>query len=57
MPTIKLINNLPNKVSYDEIMAEIYFKQRVDKSLKQIEEGRVISHKDAKRRILKYASI
>jgi len=51
---IKTINSLPDEVGYDEIMAEIYFRQKVDKSLKQIEEGKVISHKDAKKRISKW---
>ncbi|MGA1840210.1 MAG: hypothetical protein ACMUIU_06245 [bacterium] len=59
MPTIKeevvkMIKNLPDEVGYDEIMAEIYFKQKVDKSLKQIDEGKVISHKEAKKRIEKW---
>ena len=59
MPTIKeevvkMIKNLPDEVGYDEIMAEIYFKQKVDKSLKQIDEGKVISHEEAKKRIEKW---
>jgi len=59
MPTIKeevvnMIKNLPDEVGYDEIMAEIYFKQKVDKSLKQIDEGKVISHDEAKKRIEKW---
>ena len=53
---IKTINDLPDEVGYDEIMAEIYFRQKVDKSLKQIEDGKIISHQDAKRRISKYTS-
>lgn len=48
---IKMINNLPDEVGYDEIMAEIYFKQKVDKSLVQIEEGKTISHEEAKKRM------
>ena len=30
---IKIVTNLSDDVDYDEIMAEIYFKQKVDKSL------------------------
>ncbi|MEK7814194.1 MAG: hypothetical protein AAB296_10570 [Candidatus Desantisbacteria bacterium] len=51
---IDMISNLPNEVDYDEIMAEIYFRQKVDKSLKQVEEGKVISHKEAKERLSKW---
>lgn len=59
MPTIKqeiieMINKLPDQADYDEILAEIYFRQKVDKSLKQIEEGKVVSHEEAKKRILKW---
>lgn len=42
----------PDEADYDEILAEIYFRQKVDKSLKQIKDGRVISHEEAKERIL-----
>lgn len=48
---IRLIKTLPDEVDYDKIMAEIYFRQKVDKSLKQIEQGKVISHEQAKKRI------
>jgi hypothetical protein len=51
---IKMIKTLPDKVGYDKIMAEIYFKQKVDGSLKQIEQGKVVSHEQAKKRIAKW---
>jgi len=51
---IKMISNLPDEVGYDEIMAEIYFKQKVDKSLVQVEEGKVISHEETKKRMSKW---
>lgn len=51
---IGMIEKLPDEVDYDEIMSEIYFKQKVDKSLTQIEEGEVISHEEAKKRMSKW---
>lgn len=51
---IKLIKSLPDKVDYNDIMAEIYFKQKVDKSLKQIKEGKVVSHNEAKKKLAKW---
>ena len=51
---VRMVSNLPDEVGYDEIMSEIYFRQKVDKSLKQIEEGKVISHEEAKKRISKW---
>ncbi len=59
MPTIKeeviqMLSGLPDEVDYDEIMAEIYFRKRVDKSLKQIEEGKTITHEEAVSRLSKW---
>jgi len=51
---IEMIKKLPDEVGYDDIMAEIYFRQKVDKSLKQIEEGKVISHEEVNQRISKW---
>jgi len=51
---IEMISNLPDEVGYDEIMAEIYFRQKVDKSMMQIEEGKVISHEETKKRMSKW---
>jgi predicted transcriptional regulator len=51
---IEMSNNLPDEVDYDEIMAEIYFRRKVDKSLKQIDEGKIVSHEDAKQRLAKW---
>lgn len=51
---IEMIGKLPEEADYDEIMAEIYFKQKVDRSLKQIKEGKVIDHEEAKKRLSKW---
>lgn len=51
---IEMIGKLPEEADYDEIMAEIYFKQKVDRSLKQIKEGKVIDHEEAKERLSKW---
>jgi predicted transcriptional regulator len=51
---MEMISKLPEDVEYDEIMAEIYFKQKIDKSLQQIEDGKVLSHDEAKERLSKW---
>ncbi len=51
---IDMIKELPEGVDYDDIMAEIYFKQKVDKSLKQIDEGKVIPHEEVKKRMSRW---
>ena len=50
---INMISHLPNECDYDDIMAEIYFKQKVDQGLKEIQAGKVISHEEAKKRLHK----
>ncbi len=51
---IEMIRNLPDEAGYDDIMAEIYFRQKVDKSLKQIDEGKTLSHEEVKQRMSKW---
>jgi len=51
---IKMINNLPDDSDYDDIMAEIYFRQKIDQGLKQVKEGQTISHKEVKKRLAKW---
>jgi len=51
---INLINNLNDDCNYDDIMAEIYFKQKVEEGLHQVHEGKVISHDEAKQRLAKW---
>ncbi len=51
---IRMVSELSDDAGYDEIMAEIYFRQKVDESLKQIGEGNIICHEEAKKRISKW---
>ncbi len=44
----KLINKLPDKATWDDIMYEFYKKLTV--ALKAAEEGHVISHEEIKKR-------
>lgn len=49
---IKLIDNLPDNVTWDDIMYELYVKKKLAVGLKAAEEGHVVSHEDAKKRLL-----
>ncbi len=50
---IKLIENLPDDLSWDDIIYEMYVKKKIDTGLKAIEEGKVIPHDDVKKRFAK----
>jgi len=52
---IDLISGLPDECSLADIMAELYFKQKVEKGLNDIEEGRVLSHDDVRERMARWA--
>ncbi len=48
----KLIDNLPDQATWDDIMYEFYVKKKLTVALKAAEEGRVVSHEKARKRLL-----
>lgn len=47
-----LIDKLPDTATWDDIMYELYVKKKIAAGLKAAEEGRVVSHGDAKKRLM-----
>ena len=48
---IQMIQDMPDSISINDIMAELYFKEKVDAGLQALDEGRGIEHQEAKNRI------
>jgi hypothetical protein len=48
----KLIDKMPEKATWDDIMYEFYVKQKVAVALKAADEGKIISHKEVKKKLL-----
>jgi predicted transcriptional regulator len=48
---IQMIQSLPEDVSIDDIMAELYFKIQVDVGLKELDEGKGIPHEEVEKRM------
>ncbi len=48
----QIIDHLPDQASWDDIMYELYVKQKIEKGLNAIEQGHTVSHEEAKRRLL-----
>lgn len=48
---IKMIEELPEDITVSNIMAELYLRQNVDEGLKELDEGKGVSHEEAKRRL------
>ena len=51
---LDLIQKLPDEVTTDAIMEELYFKQQVDKGLQDVAEGRVLTHQELKERLTRW---
>ena len=50
---IELIENMPDDLSWDDIIYEMYVKKKIDIGLKAAKEGQTISHEDVKKRFAK----
>ena len=48
----KLIDNLPDQASWDDLMYEMYVRKKIDEGIKAANEGKLISHKDVKKRFV-----
>ena len=48
----ELIEHLPDTATFDDIMYEFYVRQKIEAGLKAVNEGRTLSHDDARKRLL-----
>ena len=48
----RIIDQLPDQATWDDIMYELYVKQKIEAGVAAADEGRVIPHEEAKRRLL-----
>ena len=53
--TIQLIEMMPDDCTVEDILYELYLKQKVDKGLQEIREGRVMEHEEVQQRISKWS--
>lgn len=51
---MQIIQSLPEEVTVDDIMAELYFKLQVDTGLKELDEGKGIPHEEIEKRMSKW---
>lgn len=51
---IRLIESLPDDVTVNDIMAELYFKLQVDAGLKELDEGKGIPHEEIEKRMSRW---
>lgn len=51
---LELIRKLPDDVTLADIMAELYFRQKVDHGLAELDAGKGIPHEQARERLQKW---
>jgi predicted transcriptional regulator len=51
---IQMIQSLPEEISIDDIMAELYFKLQVDAGLKELDAGKGIPHEEVEKRMSRW---
>lgn len=51
---LEMISRMPDDASVADIMAELYFRQKVDEGLRQLDDGEGITHQEAKSRLAKW---
>jgi len=51
---MEMIARLPDDASVEDIMAELYFRQKVDEGLRQLDAGEGLEHEHAKQQLGKW---
>ncbi len=46
----QLVRDLPEQASWDDLMYEIYVRQKVEEGLRAVEQEQVLTHDEVKRR-------
>jgi len=51
-----MIQKMPEETSVDDIMEELYFRKKVGTGIEELDRGKSISHKEAKKHLKKWLS-
>ena len=51
---LKVIERMPEDASLEDLMYELYFRQRVDRGLRELEKNKTVSHEDVKRSVSRW---
>ena len=50
----KILDEIPDDATYEDIHYHIYVRQKIEKSLQAAQEGRVLSQEEVERRMAKW---
>ena len=52
--TLQLVERLDDDVSFEDIIYQLYVLEKIQRGMKDAQEGRVISHEEAKQRLSRW---
>jgi len=50
----QMLDDLPEDASYEDIQYRIYVRQKIEKSLAEVERGEIVSHEEARKRLARW---
>jgi predicted transcriptional regulator len=50
----KILDRIPDDVSYEDIQYHIYVREKIERGLKDVEEGQVLSQEEAEQRMTRW---
>ena len=51
---IEIIRRLPDDATVDDIMAELYARRKIEEGLRELDEGKGISHEEVKQKVARW---
>ena len=53
---LDMIQRMPDDTSLEDIMYQLYFRARVDRGLRELDEGQTVSHEEVRRSLVKWSA-
>ena len=51
---LKIIERMPADASLEQIMYGLFFRERVDRGLKELDKGKTVSHEEVRRSVARW---
>lgn len=51
---LKIIEKMPDNASLEQVMYELFFRQRVDRGLAELATGKIVSHDEVRRSVARW---
>lgn len=51
---IEMIRNMPDSKPFAEILADLFFREQVNRGLRDVEAGRTLTEEEARKRLAKW---